>query len=87
MQNISTEPGGQIELSGAPVETLHQTYAEINSHLCQVRRLLLLTSPLMTCSKASAFITHSCFVVVGERNWGGNGDRILRPWFSTQVGS
>ncbi|KAG2596744.1 hypothetical protein PVAP13_5KG179500 [Panicum virgatum] len=36
-QNISMEPGGQIELSGAPLETLHQTRAEVNSHLCQVK--------------------------------------------------
>jgi glutamate--cysteine ligase len=35
-QNISLEPGGQFELSGAPVETLHQTYDEINLHLYQV---------------------------------------------------
>lgn len=36
MQSISLEPGGQFELSGAPVETLHQTCAEVNSHLYQV---------------------------------------------------
>ncbi|KAK2367275.1 glutamate--cysteine ligase, chloroplastic [Trifolium repens] len=36
-QNISLEPGGQFELSGAPVETLHQTYDEINLHLYQVK--------------------------------------------------
>ncbi|KAJ8449254.1 hypothetical protein Cgig2_002386 [Carnegiea gigantea] len=36
-QNISLEPGGQFELSGAPVETLHQTCAEVNSHLYQVK--------------------------------------------------
>ncbi|KAB1223270.1 Glutamate--cysteine ligase, chloroplastic [Morella rubra] len=36
-QSISLEPGGQLELSGAPVETLHQTCAEINSHLSQVK--------------------------------------------------
>lgn len=36
MQNISLEAGGQLELSGAPVETLHQTFGEINSHLYQV---------------------------------------------------
>jgi glutamate--cysteine ligase len=35
-QNISLEPGGQFELSGAPLETLHQTCAEVNSHLYQV---------------------------------------------------
>lgn len=36
-QSISLEPGGQFELSGAPLETLHQTCAEVNSHLYQVR--------------------------------------------------
>src|SRR5258708_7657204 len=34
---ISLEPGGQFELSGAPVETLHQTAREVNGHLAQVR--------------------------------------------------
>ena len=34
---ISLEPGGQFELSGAPIETLHQTCAEVNEHLTQVR--------------------------------------------------
>jgi glutamate--cysteine ligase len=33
---ISLEPGGQFELSGAPVETLHQTCGEVNEHLRQV---------------------------------------------------
>ncbi|KAK4748607.1 hypothetical protein SAY87_015193 [Trapa incisa] len=36
-QRISLEPGGQFELSGAPLETLHQTCAEVNSHLYQVK--------------------------------------------------
>ncbi|CAD6273081.1 unnamed protein product [Miscanthus lutarioriparius] len=36
-QSISLEPGGQFELSGAPLETLHQTCAELNSHLYQVK--------------------------------------------------
>ncbi len=31
--NITLEPGGQFELSGAPVETLHDTCAEANLHL------------------------------------------------------
>ena len=30
---ISLEPGGQFELSGAPVETLHQTAAELDEHM------------------------------------------------------
>ncbi|KAL5202710.1 hypothetical protein ABZP36_013662 [Zizania latifolia] len=38
-QSISLEPGGQFELSGAPLETLHQTCAEVNSHLYQVKAL------------------------------------------------
>ncbi len=35
--NISLEPGGQFELSGAPVRTLHETCAEVHEHLDQVR--------------------------------------------------
>ncbi len=34
---ISLEPGGQFELSGAPVETVHQTQSELMAHLAQVR--------------------------------------------------
>ncbi|MFK5980330.1 MAG: glutamate--cysteine ligase [Rhizobiaceae bacterium] len=34
---ISLEPGGQFELSGAPVETLHQTCRESNRHLEMVK--------------------------------------------------
>ncbi|MDB5654863.1 MAG: glutamate--cysteine ligase, partial [Tardiphaga sp.] len=36
---ISLEPGGQFELSGAPVETIHQTQAELMAHLAQVREV------------------------------------------------
>ncbi len=34
--NVSLEPGGQFELSGAPLENLHQTAAETASHLAEV---------------------------------------------------
>ena len=34
--NISLEPGGQFELSGGAVETLHETAAETREHLRQV---------------------------------------------------
>jgi glutamate--cysteine ligase len=34
--NISLEPGGQLELSGAPLETIHQTCDEVNEHLREV---------------------------------------------------
>jgi glutamate--cysteine ligase len=37
--NITLEPGGQFELSGAPVETLHQTCSEVNDHLDQVKQV------------------------------------------------
>lgn len=36
---ISLEPGGQFELSGAPVETVHQTCTELMAHLAQVREI------------------------------------------------
>ena len=35
--NISLEPGGQLELSGAPLETIHQTCDEVNQHLDEVK--------------------------------------------------
>ena len=35
--NVSLEPGGQLELSGAPLETIHQTCDEVNEHLAEVR--------------------------------------------------
>ncbi|MCB8838011.1 glutamate--cysteine ligase [Aurantimonas sp. VKM B-3413] len=34
---ISLEPGGQFELSGAPLKTIHETCRESNQHLAQVR--------------------------------------------------
>jgi glutamate--cysteine ligase len=36
---ISLEPGGQFELSGAPVETIHQTCRESNAHLAQLKEI------------------------------------------------
>jgi glutamate--cysteine ligase len=35
--NVSLEPGGQLELSGAPLETIHQTCDEVNQHLADVK--------------------------------------------------
>ncbi|UWQ99808.1 glutamate--cysteine ligase [Rhodobacteraceae bacterium S2214] len=35
--NVSLEPGGQLELSGAPLETIHQTCDEVNTHLEEVK--------------------------------------------------
>ncbi|CAN6567151.1 unnamed protein product [Malus baccata var. baccata] len=39
-QSIALEPGGQFEHSGAPLETLHQIHAEVDSHLYQVQSVL-----------------------------------------------
>ncbi|TAL73636.1 MAG: glutamate--cysteine ligase [Rhodanobacter sp.] len=35
--NITLEPAGQLELSGAPLETIHQTCCEVSTHLAEVR--------------------------------------------------
>jgi glutamate--cysteine ligase len=35
--NVSLEPGGQLELSGAPLETIHETCDEVNIHLREVK--------------------------------------------------
>ena len=37
--NISLEPGGQFELSGAPLKTVHDTCEEVHEHLDQVREV------------------------------------------------
>ncbi len=35
--SVSLEPGGQFELSGAMLETIHQTCAEVHTHLDEVK--------------------------------------------------
>ncbi|MEM9248991.1 MAG: glutamate--cysteine ligase [Pseudomonadota bacterium] len=35
--NVSLEPGGQLELSGAPLRTIHETCDEVNVHLREVK--------------------------------------------------
>lgn len=35
--SVSLEPGGQVELSGAPLETIHQTCSEVARHLDAVK--------------------------------------------------
>ena len=37
--SISLEPGGQVELSGAPLQNIHQTCCEIGGHLKQVKTI------------------------------------------------
>ena len=37
--NITLEPGGQFELSGAPLETIHQTCGEVHRHLSEVKHV------------------------------------------------
>lgn len=35
--NVSLEPGGQLELSGAPLDNIHQTCGEVHTHLHEVQ--------------------------------------------------
>jgi glutamate--cysteine ligase len=37
--NVSLEPGGALELSGAPLETIHGTCDEVNQHLREVKEI------------------------------------------------
>ena len=37
--SVSLEPGGQFELSGAPLESIHETCGEVGSHLEEVRQI------------------------------------------------
>lgn len=37
--SVSLEPGGQLELSGAALFTLHETCTEVHNHLAQVREV------------------------------------------------
>lgn len=37
--SVSLEPGGQLELSGAPLEHVHQTCGEVNRHLREVQEV------------------------------------------------
>lgn len=37
--SISLEPAGQLELSGAPLDTIHQTCSEVHEHLRQVKTI------------------------------------------------
>lgn len=38
-QSVTIEPGGQFELSGAPVDSLHDTLEEVSAHIEQVGSL------------------------------------------------
>jgi glutamate--cysteine ligase len=39
LANISLEPGGQFELSGAPLDSMHETAAEVATHFLQAREV------------------------------------------------
>jgi len=39
LSSITLEPAGQVELSGAPVENIHQTCSEVSEHLKQVKEV------------------------------------------------
>ena len=37
--SVTLEPAGQLELSGAPLQTIHQTCVEVGTHLNEVRQV------------------------------------------------
>ena len=37
--SVTLEPGGQLELSGAPLRTIHQTRAELDAHMAELRAI------------------------------------------------
>ena len=37
--SVSLEPGGQVELSGAPLKSIHDTCSEVHTHLDQIRQV------------------------------------------------
>ncbi len=37
--SITLEPGGQFELSGAPLNNIHETCSEVNNHLLEVKQI------------------------------------------------
>ncbi len=39
LANISLEPGGQFELSGAPLASIHETKAELENHMAEVKSI------------------------------------------------
>ena len=50
--SVTLEPGGQLELSGAPLVSLHETCAETGARLRQMREV---TSPLDICMLGVGF--------------------------------
>ncbi len=38
-ESITLEPGGQIELSGAPLDNIHETCEETTKHLTELKKL------------------------------------------------
>ncbi|HZD26773.1 MAG TPA: glutamate--cysteine ligase [Alphaproteobacteria bacterium] len=37
--SVTLEPGGQFELSGAPLKTVHETCNEVNTHLAEIKEV------------------------------------------------
>lgn len=59
-QSVTIEPGGQFELSGAPVDTLHKTCSEVNSHLYQARQSWIPLSDAKTLPEYKFNPCHLC---------------------------
>lgn len=54
-QSVTIEPGGQFELSGAPLSSVHDTRAETQAHLDQVWSVLMSVAMLSCNASASHY--------------------------------
>ena len=55
--NITVEPGGQLELSDAPRETLQQVHDSLRAHLVRVQEALDLLEGRMLCMGVNPFFS------------------------------
>ncbi len=79
--SVSLEPGGQFELSGAPLETLHQTKAELDEHCAAVSAL---AAPL---GIGFAPLGFHPLMTLAEAEWMPKGRYAIMRRYMPQVGT
>lgn len=79
--SITLEPGGQLELSGKPLENVHQTCAEFTQHY---RELHAVSEPLRICWMT---VGHQPWARRDEIHWMPKGRyRVMRDYLPTRGG-
>ncbi|MEM7151901.1 MAG: glutamate-cysteine ligase family protein [Myxococcota bacterium] len=79
--SITLEPGGQLELSGAPLTNVHETCAEFSHHYDELH------SVSQSLSLAWMAIGHHPFATRDEINWMPKGRyRVMRSYLPTRGG-